>query len=64
MLSYTSKHAMQSLSDKPFLRIKKYSSYFLIRDWAGLKWHPVLKVWDSSKINTVKRRKTVIDESP
>ena len=25
--------------------IKKYDSYFLSRDWAGSKWHPVLKVW-------------------
>ena len=25
--------------------INKYGSYLLIRDWAGLKCHPVLKVW-------------------
>ena len=25
--------------------INKYGSYLLIRDWTGLKWHPVLKVW-------------------
>ena len=24
--------------------INKYGSYLLIRAWAGLKWHPVLKV--------------------
>ena len=27
-----------------FVSIKKYGSYFLSRDWAGLKWRPVLKV--------------------
>ena len=26
--------------------INKYSSYFLTGDWADLKWHPVLKVWE------------------
>ena len=26
--------------------INKYGSYLLIRDWAGLKWHPVLKEWE------------------
>ena len=25
--------------------INKYGSYLLIRDWADLKWRPVLKVW-------------------
>ena len=24
--------------------INKYGGYLLIRDWAGLEWHPVLKV--------------------
>ena len=48
------------------LSIKKYGSYLLIRDWVGLKWLPVLPVryGGSSKINTVKRHKTLIDESP
>ena len=26
--------------------INKYGSYLLSRDWAGLKWRPVLKVWE------------------
>ena len=26
--------------------VKKYSSDFSSRDWAGLKWRPVLKVWE------------------
>ena len=26
--------------------IKKCGSYFLNRDWASLKWHLVLKVWE------------------
>ena len=26
--------------------INKDGSYLLSRDWAGLKWHPVLKVWE------------------
>ena len=25
---------------------QKYGSYFLSRDWVGLKWHLVLKVWE------------------
>ena len=25
---------------------EKYGSYFLSRNWAGLKWHNVLKVWE------------------
>ena len=26
--------------------VKKNGTYFLSRDWAGLKWGPVLKVWE------------------
>ena len=26
--------------------MKKYGSYFLISNWVGLKWRPVLKVWE------------------
>ena len=28
------------------VHINKYGSYLLIRDWEGLKWRPVLKVWE------------------
>ena len=28
------------------IHIKKYGSYFLSRDGVGLKWCPVLKVWE------------------
>ena len=31
-------------SNNTQLNIKKYSSYFLSRNWPGSKWHPALKV--------------------
>ena len=40
--------------------IKKYGSYFLSRDWGGLKWRPVLKVWEQLQDE---HSKTLIDET-
>ena len=30
----------------PLTRYVVHVQYLLSRDWAGLKWHPVLKVWE------------------
>ena len=35
-----------NLFAKHLCYIKKYSTYCLGRDWAGLKGHPVLKVYE------------------
>ena len=32
-----------------YASIKTYGCYFLSRDWVGLKWRPVLKVWEQLK---------------
>ena len=37
--------------------------YFLSKDWAASKWHPVLMYGSSSQINTAKWCKTFIDEN-
>ena len=43
---------------------QEVQQYLLSRDWAGLKWCPVLKVWEQLQDKQSEEMQNTIDENP